>query len=153
MESYFYKKSKYYYEMFLNKKPVKKVCAIIKNEDKFLVLVKNGKCMNVGGSVDGGETNLQAVKREVMEEANAVIKDAKYLTKIYYSVDWEFEGKKFKSLRVEYFYLCSLENDNINIKGLEGEFDDDVVLEWHTVEELEKLKLNKFELDLVKRIK
>lgn len=153
MNNYFYEKSKFYYEMFLKKKLVKKVCAFIRNKNKYLVLVKNGKALNIGGSVDIGETTKDAVVREVLEESNGIVSKLKYISKTYYSVDWEFEGKKFPNKRVEYFYLCELKDSNVHLAGINGEFDKNIKLEWHTVSELEKMNLPANELALIKTIK
>ena len=57
MGSYFYEKSKMYYKKYKNGQLVCKISAVIKDGDKYLVLVKQGKraCL-IGGSVEDGET-------------------------------------------------------------------------------------------------
>ena len=153
MDNYFYQKSKFYYEKFKAGKLTKKVGAIIKDGDKYLTLVKDGKkAMFAGGSVDDGETTRQAVVREVLEETGAKVIKLKYLHKEYYSVDWEFEGVTFPNKRVSYTYLCEIEKSALKAIGLEGEFDNNITLKWCTAEELEDLKLYKVDLELVKKI-
>ena len=153
MSDYFYEKSKFYYEKYKAGKFTRKVGAIIKDGDKYLTLIKNGnKAMFSGGSVDDGETTRQAVVREVLEETGAKVTKLKYLARDYYSVDWEFEGITFPNKRVSYIYLCEVEKDNLNAKGLESEFDDNITLKWCTSQELEDLKLYKVDLALVKKI-
>lgn len=153
MSNYFYEKSKFYYEKYKAGKLTKKVGAIIKDGDKYLTLIKDGKkAMFAGGSVDDGETTRQAVVREVFEETGAKVTRLKYLHKEYYSVDWEFEGVVFPNKRVAYTYLCQIEKGNLNANGLEGEFDNNMSLKWCTVKELEDLKLYKTDLELVKKI-
>lgn len=153
MSDYFYEKSKMYYEKYKAKKLTKKVGSIVKDGNKYLTILRNGKkpCF-AGGSVDEGETTRQAIVREVLEETGAKVTKLKYLKKDYYSVDWEFEGVKFPNKRVEYTYLCEIEKDDFNIKGLDGEFEKGTTLKWCTAEELEQLGLWKPTLDLIKEI-
>lgn len=153
MGDYFYEKSKMYYERFLAKKLTKKVGSIIKSGDKYLTIIRQGKkpCF-AGGSVDEGETTKQAIIREVFEETGAKVVKLKYLKKDYYSVDWEFEGIKFPNKRVEYTYLCEVEDEKLNIKGLKGEFDNNTTLKWCTSKELEDLGLWQLTLQLIKKI-
>ena len=69
MSKYFFEKSKWYYEKYKAGKFVKKVGAIIKDGNKYLTIIREGKKpMFAGGSVDDGETTRQAVVREVFEE-------------------------------------------------------------------------------------
>lgn len=153
MGNYFYEKSKMYYEKFKARKLTKKVGSIIKSGDKYLAIIREGKkpCF-AGGSVDENETTRQAIVREILEETGAKVTKLKYLAREYYSVDWEFEGVKFPNKRVEYTYLCEVEEDNLNIKGLDGEFKKDTTLKWCTSKELEELGLWKSTLELIKKI-
>lgn len=153
MSNYFYEKSKMYYEKYKAGKLTKKVDSIIKDGNKYLTILREGRrAMFAGGSVDDGETTRQAVAREVLEECGAKVTKLKYLSKIYYSVDWEFEGVKFPNKRVSYTYLCKIDKDNLGIHGLDGEFDENTSLKWCTVEELERLRLWEPTLELVKKI-
>ena len=53
------------------------------------------------------------------------VKPVKYMGKNYYSVPMEIDGVKFKSNRVEYFYLCEIINSSESENfGIEGEFED-----------------------------
>ena len=153
MGDYFYEKSKMYYENYKAKKLTKKVGSVIKDGDKYLAIIREGKRpMFAGGSVDEGETTRQAIAREVFEETGAKVTKLKYIAREYYSVDWEFEGIKFPNKRVEYTYLCEVENGNLCAKGLEGEFDEKTSLKWCTAKELEKLGMWGPTLELVKKI-
>lgn len=153
MGDYFYEKSKMYYEKFKARKLTKKVGSIIKDENKYLTIIREGKkpCF-AGGSVDENETTRQAIMREVLEETGAKVTKLKYLAKEYYSVDWEFEGIKFPNKRVEYTYLCEIEKDDLDIKGLDGEFDKNTTLKWCTSKELEELGLWAPTLELIRKI-
>ena len=153
MGDYFYQKSKMYYEKYKAGKLTKKVGSIIKSGNKYLTIILKGKRpMFPGGSVDDGETTRQAVVREVLEETGAKVIKLKYLARDYYSVDWKFEGITFPNKRVCYIYLCEVEKGNLNAKGLEGEFENNMTLKWCTAKELEDLKLYKVDLELVKKI-
>lgn len=110
MGSYYYEKSKMYYEKYKAKKLTKKVGSIVKDGNKYLTILRAGKRpMFAGGSVDEGETAREAIVREVLEETGAKVTKLKYLAREYYSVDWEFEGITFPNKRVEYTYLCEVE--------------------------------------------
>lgn len=154
MGSYFYEKSKMYYEKYKAKKLTKKVGSIVKDGNKYLTILREGKRpMFAGGSVDEGETTREAIVREVLEETGAKVTKLKYLARDYYSVDWEFDGIVFPNKRVEYTYLCEVEKGvNLTLKGLEGEFDKGTTLKWCTVKELEKLGLWGPTLELVKKV-
>ena len=153
MGSYFYEKSKMYYKKYKKGQLVCKISAVIKDGDKYLVLVKQGKraCL-IGGSVEDGETNEQAVAREVLEECGGKVVKMKFLKKYYYTVEWEFKGKKFPNNRVEDYYLCEIEKGELSAQGLEGEFTCETTLKWCDIKQLEQLNLNTDELQLVKQI-
>ena len=153
MSDYFYQKSKMYYEKYMAGKLTKKVGSIVKKGDKYLTILISGKRpMFAGGSVDEGETTHQAIVREVFEETGAKVTKLKYLARDYYTVDWEFEGKKFPNKRVEYTYLCEVEDGDYIAKGIEGEFDKGAIVKWCTLAELEELGLWGPTLELVKKI-
>ncbi len=152
MSNYFQEKSKFYYDFYLQGKLVQKVSAIIKNGEKFLVLInKNNRAYNVGGSVDIGEKARQAIIREIKEETGGDVSKIKYITKTYYQVEWEYNGIKFPNKRVDYCYLVELKDNLVHIEGLNGEFSNNDRLEWHTIQELENLKVNKKDLDLYRK--
>ena len=153
MSDYFYEKSKMYYEKYKAKKLTKKVGSVVKDGNKYLTILRNGKRpMFAGGSVDEGETTRQAIIREVLEETGAKVTKLKYIAREYYSVDWEFEGITFPNKRVEYTYLCEVEKGDYCALGLEGEFDKDTRVVWCTIQELEELGMWGPTLDLVKKV-
>lgn len=148
---YLYDKAKFYYEMFQQKKLVRKVSAVIKSGDKFLVIVfDNKRASFIGGSVDVNETTKHALVREVLEEASAKVTKFKYLTKCYYNVNYKFEDKEFCNKRVRYYYLCEIESEDVHLQGLEGEFDKNTKLKWCTIKELENYDLISKELQVIK---
>ena len=153
MSDYFYEKSKMYYEKYKAGKLTKKVGSIVKQDDKYLTILRDGKRpMFAGGSVDEGETTREAIVREVFEETGAKVIKLKYLARDYYSVDWEFEGEIFPNKRVEYTYLCEVEKGNYSAQGIEGEFDKNTTVKWCTVKELEQLGMWGPTLELVKKV-
>lgn len=153
MSNYFYEKSKMYYEKYKAGKLTKKVGSIIKKDNKYLTILQEGKRpMFAGGSVDEGETTRQAIVREVLEETGAKVTNLKYIAREYYTVDWEFEGETFPNKRVEYTYLCSVEDGNFKAQGLNGEFNKGTTVKWCTAKELEELGLWGPTLELVKKI-
>lgn len=153
MGSYFYEKSKMYYENYKAGKLTKKVGSVVKYGNKYLTILRVGKKpMFAGGSVDEGETTRDAIVREVLEETGEKVTKLKYLTKKYYSIDWEFEGITFPNKRVEYTYLCEIEKVDCNAQGLKGEFDKDTTVKWCTAQELEELGMWGPTLELVKKI-
>ncbi len=132
---------------------MQKVSAIIRNKDKFLVLInKNNKVCTIGGSVDLNEKARQAIVREVKEETGADVLKIKYINKTYYQIEWEYNGIKFPNKRVDYLYLVELKNNDVNIKGLNGEFSGSDRLEWHTIKELKDLKVSDKDLNLYKQM-
>ena len=152
MSNYFLEKSKFYYNNFVNGKLTQKVSAIIRNGDKFLVLVnKNNRAYNAGGSVEPGEKARKAILREIKEETGAEVSKIKYMTKIYYQVEWEYNGVKFPNKRVEYIYVAELKDNDVYIKGLKDEFSNDDKLAWFTLQELMDLKQSQKSLELFKK--
>ena len=128
-EEYVKDRKKYAYNLFLEHKFFKKARAIVLLDGK-LCLIKvtheDGKIYYLlpGGGVDDGEKASQAAIREAHEEYGVVVRKPRYVGKKYYSVPLEFDGKKFMSNRVEYYYIFDLEDGSTfdNTFGLEGEF-------------------------------
>lgn len=152
-DEYVYKKAKFYYEMFLQNKLVRKVSAVIKSGDKFLVIIfDNKRAAFIGGSVEINETTKHALVREVLEEASAKVTKFKYLTKCYYNANYKFEDKEFCNKRVRYYYLCEIESDDVHLQGLEGEFDKNTKLKWCTLKELKNFNNFNKEFQLIKNL-
>lgn len=152
MCNYFQEKSKFYYNNYINGKLTQKVSAIIRNGDKFLMLInKHGRVYNVGGSVEACEKANKAILREIKEETGAEVSKIKYFTKLYYQVEWEYNGVKFPNKRVEYIYVAELKDNNVHIKGLKDEFLNSEKLNWFTLEELKDLKQSQRSIDLFRK--
>ena len=124
----------------------RKVRGIVIKGDKVLLLSlgksDRSKYSLPGGGIDEGENLKQAVKREVFEETGAKVKPIKLINKTFYTIPMTYNGKKFFSRRVEFFYICKfLEYKHVDHLGIEGEFDDKV-----KVVELDYSALNKTKL-------
>ena len=145
---YVSEKTKYAYSLFKQIKFFKKARAIVVKDNELLVikvLYNNGDTHYLlpGGGVDEGESVKQATIRETLEEYNVNVVPVKYLGKQYYSVNMEINDEKFKSNRVEYFYVCKYISSATDTPfGIEGEFeksDRNYIKTTLTLEELKKI--------------
>lgn len=138
-EEYKLQKIKYSYNLEKEGRLFEKARAVVVNDGKVLILFnpKTNAYTVPGGGVDEGETVEQAVKREALEESGYEVEPVKKIWSNFYEVPMEFEGKKFISHRVEYFYLCTLKNQNHeNVNGIEGEYECKIMQEWSDFEKL-----------------
>ena len=124
---YYESKAKIAYDKYIKGEPFKKVYAVVQKEDKFVVL-RNSKGRYEyslsGGGVDDGETNVQAIERELLEELNINVEIKKSLGFCNYVRTWRYQGKEFDIDYVSEIFLTEFVSyaDNKNF-GLEGEFD------------------------------
>jgi len=117
------------YELMKNRKLFRKARAIIMKDNKLLaikVVYKDDRpdhYLFPGGGVDEGETISEAAVREAYEEYGVRVTPIKQLGKQYYSVQMKYNGESFYSKRVEYHYICELDNIDENSDfGIDGEF-------------------------------
>ncbi len=124
--TYFEEKVKRYYKLFKQHKPILKTYAVVEKDGKFLVLTTtkgDWKYCLSGGSVDGNETTVTAIKRELLEELNVKVEVIKSLGFINYTSHWNYKGKEFDINNVaEIFYTKFVEFGNNPNFGLDGEF-------------------------------
>ena len=128
--SYYQKKLKHEYSLFLKKQPLKKVYAAVSINGKFAVLTCNAGnfkyCLS-GGGVEKGETNQIAIVREIGEELNMNVEIVKSLGTIHYTADKEYKGKKFTSNYEAEIFLTKFISYGKNTKlGIDGEFDNSI---------------------------
>lgn len=104
--------------------PVAAVGGLVTNEQGQLLLVRRarepgkGKWGLPGGFVDRNETIEQALSREVLEETNLSVSEAKYLTS--FPNLYDYAG--VISPVIDLFYLCRVV-DQAAIRLLDGELD------------------------------
>ena len=129
-QEYQNQKAKLSYELMKNNKLFRKARAIILKENKLLaikVVYKDGTrdhYLFPGGGVDDGETIKEAAKREAYEEYGVRVTPIKQLGKQYYSVQMKYNSEIFYSKRVEYHYICKLDEIDYNSDfGISGEFE------------------------------
>ena len=86
----------------------------------------------LAGHIDIGETPEQAIKREVKEESNLIVKNQKLLFEEF--LDWNFCSK---GANVHYWYLfeCDFEGE---LKHNERE---SLETGWKTVDDLKRIEL------------
>jgi len=125
----------------------KKVYAAVHIDDKYAVL-ENGKGRKfkyqlAGGGVEDGETNQQAIIREIAEELNINAKLIKSLGNITYESKWKYKEKEFSIINEAEIFLLEFVSYLSNSKlGLVGEFTDKVKVNYVSEEEM---RLNVYE--------
>lgn len=131
-QEYQNEKARISYELMKNHKLFRKVRAIILKDNKLLAIKveyrdeRPDHYLFPGGGVDAGETISEAAVREAYEEYGVRVTPIKQLGKQYYSVQMKYNGESFYSKRVEYHYICKLENiEEDSDFGVAGEFDRD----------------------------
>lgn len=128
MKSYYRKKAEYAKKLYDKGLPFVKVYATVREGEDFIVLKreKEGKISYqlAGGGVDEKEDLTTAVKRELLEELNAVVEVVSELG-VYNDlvVPYELDGEKF-SVRYEiHVFDTKLIRFKRGRLGLKGEFD------------------------------
>jgi 8-oxo-dGTP diphosphatase len=111
------------------------VGALIKKDNKYLLIDRNNPPFGfacIAGHVDEGETPIEALKREVKEESNLEVKNAKLLFKEKLGWNWCSKG-----VNIHYWYVfeCSF-SGNVRRNKREAK-----LIGWYTKEEIKKLKL------------
>lgn len=127
------------------------VYAVLKYKDKYILIQKGkgpfkGRWDLPGGKIDFGETPLQTLKREVLEETGLKLATYKLLSVEAYT----FDGKNEEYHHVGVMY----EAEAKGIKGLKREPDgnDSYGAEVFTKKEMRKLKLTPLAKKVLKEI-
>ena len=131
--------------------PIRAVSAAIFHEGRFL-LVRRGRAPALGlyafpgGRVEEGETLIDAVRREVIEETGARIADIEHLVDLELAAEQE-TGQE--TGRVEFIL-------SVHAAGFAGgdieAGDDAAVVAWVTLEEMARLPLAGSVLEIARRI-
>ncbi len=151
-DEYINEKVVYSFGLMKQNKFFRKARAVIVKDEKIVVLKgsNSSKVFIPGGGIEDGEGLKQAIRREAMEETGAVCRPVKIIGRNYYNVPMEYEGEKFISKRVEFFYLCEFvryqERESL---GIDGEFDETIYVDEVEIKELKHSKLSKKQIALV----
>lgn len=118
------------------------VRAIIMEDNKLLMIHTNkGDYKFPGGGVNQGETHLEAVKREVMEESGFIVESV--LEKIGVTIERRYD--KYDDSKIfemtSYYYLCKLSGERTKQKLDDYEADMGFEPKWIIMEEA--LSINK----------
>ena len=98
----------------------RKVRGVIENSDGMIILSKEGgKYIFPGGKCDYGETELDAIKREIKEEAGIEILDNQ-LEKVleieaYYDDFWDYRSSSYKPRHTITTYFKIITDKEINL--------------------------------------
>ncbi len=120
---------------------MKVICGVIKKDEQFLI-AKRGKGSHEGvwefpgGKVEIGETNEDAVIREIKEELELDVKVIKYLTSI---TDFDQEEIQVHA------YLCEIEGGNIRLNAHSE-------MKWVSVDELENYAFSDADKPILKML-
>lgn len=109
----------------------KAVYAIIKNEDKIVIAEENGEYFLFGGGIEEGETELEALKREFIEETGYTLKNIEYFDTVK---SYEYNDKYGNIEITAKIYIAEF-NDKITEK-----IEKSNILECNTEEYQDKLK-------------
>jgi len=125
---YYSKKAKAMYGLYLKGETCRKVYAAVRKGNKFVVIEnsegRNYKYQIAGGGVESGETNEEAIVREIIEELGIISKVVKSLGVTYYDSNWKYEDKEFIIKNEAEIFLVEFVSYVNNDKfGLDGEFD------------------------------
>lgn len=131
----------------------KRACAVIIKDDKILVFhrFKNGREYFAfpGGGVEEGETEEEAVKREIKEELNLDIKIDKLLFMVETKLDTddlfnlEKNNQKDKHSPYQYFYLVTKFSGIPELSGSEKERNnenDRYIIKWLPINDIATTK-------------
>lgn len=95
-------------------KTIEVVAAVIKKEDKFFITRRSyGEFINLwefpGGKIEVGESNEEALHREIKEELELDIDDLKYLV----TVDYDYSTFHLTM----HCYMCSIVGGHLNLNA------------------------------------
>ncbi len=152
-QAYVNEKAMYAYGKYLRGEAFEKARAIIlkDNQVAFIRDLSNGNITVPGGGVDEGETLVDAVKREALEETHMVVEPIMQVGKESYGVDMQIGDVDFVSERVAYAYLCEFVEQQKGSNGLEGEYAGETEIYFDDVDKLKECHISDEAIEKVKK--
>lgn len=117
------------------------VYGVIINNDEILLVRKKrgaytGKLDLPGGSIEHGETPIETLKRELMEETNSIVKNATIFDADSVLVEWSHDDTKENMHHIGIIYKVEIE-DNINVK-MDPDGLDSLGSSWYKIKDINK---------------
>ena len=86
---------------------------LVINDDKIALLtsLNTGKYLFPGGGIDLGESMEEGMRREVLEEAGLIVKEAKLID--CNDVFFEYTPDKYSFHSIQFFYICTVESTEL----------------------------------------
>lgn len=115
-----------------------KARAIIMKDGKYAVqLDSNGEYSFLGGSIEDGETLIEALKREVLEESGLIVKDDSI---IEFGEVIEIKADKFENNTIyiahNYYFYCDVEKNLSSTSMTEHELQMGCHLVWEDINKI-----------------
>ena len=152
-QAYVNDKTMYAYGKYLRGEAFEKARAIILKDNQvvFIKDLSNGNITVPGGGVDEGETLVEAVKREALEETHMIVEPIMQVGEESYNVDMQIGDVDFVSTRVAYAYLCEFVKQEKGKNGLEGEYAGKVEVYFDDVDKLKDCHISEEAIEKVKQ--
>ncbi|MGB4594480.1 MAG: NUDIX domain-containing protein [Anaerolineaceae bacterium] len=119
--------------------------AIIIRDNHLLVIRKTssegGYAVVPGGGQKKSETLAQALKRECLEEINSKVKVGELIfLREYFSDNHEFANEAAHVHQVEFYFACSIKDDNVPCQGLIPD-PGQIEIVWVPIDQLDSINL------------
>jgi 8-oxo-dGTP diphosphatase len=124
------------------------VYGLILNEDKVLLIKKGrgaytGKYDLPGGTIEFGETQTEALEREINEETGLKCKDIELIDGVSHHMQWEKENGEIQELHhIGFVYKVIVDNESSIKDTFDGH--DSLGAEWFNIKSINKEILSPF---------